>query len=250
MKRTLIILKIETILLFRNPFALFFNIAFPAIMILMYGSIYGNVPTPFYDGMGTIDATISGYVGMVIAVASILTFPLTLAEYKENKVYKRFDATPVQKEKIILIQFFANLVLILAGLAVLFAVAFCIYSVKIQGNIFVILSLMLLSVISLFGFGFFLTSIAKNLKTSNLLCFISYFIMIFLSGASMPVKLFPNSVKAISKFLPLTYVINMLKAAFSGSNFTYYFKDLVIVFVFGLVCIALGLVFYKRKNWT
>lgn len=250
MKNTLTILKIEAILLFRNPFALFFNIAFPALMILMYGSIYGNKPTPFYNGAGTIDATISGYVGMVIAVAAILTFPLTLAEYKEHKVYKRFDATPVQKEKIIIMQFFANLILILVGLAVLFAVAFCLYNVKIQGSFIIIFGCILLSVISLFGFGFFLTAVSKSLKTSNLLCFVSYFIMIFLSGASMPVKLFPDNLKIVSKYLPLTYVINMLNGAFTGNAFTAYYADIIIVSVFGLICIAAGLVLYKRKNWA
>lgn len=249
MNKTLTILKIETKLLFRNPFALFFNIAFPTLMVLMYGSIYGNEPTPFYDGMGTIDASISGYVGMVIAVAAILTFPLTLAEYKEHRVYKRFDATPVQKEKIIFIQFFASSVLIIVGLAVLLVVAFLGYSVKIEGNPIMIVFSILLSIISLFGFGFFLTSISNNQKMSNLLCFASYFIMIFLSGASMPIQMFPDSIKFISKFLTLTYVINMLKNAFIGSELTTYYGDVIIVFIFGIACIFLGLVFYKRKNW-
>lgn len=249
MKRLLTILKIETKLLFRNPLAIFFNIAFPTLMLVMYGTIYGNEPTPFFDGLGTIDASISGYVGMVIAVAAILTFPLTLAEYKEYKVYKRFDATPIQKEKIIIIQFFASAILIVVGLALLFMVAYFAYDVNIKGNPLLITSTILLSIVSLFSFGFFLTAISKNLKMSNLLCFASYLTMIFLSGASMPIESFPESMKVISNFLPLTYVVRILKNAFIGSALSNYSNDILVVAIFGLVCITLGLIFYRKKNW-
>lgn len=249
MKRAFTILKIETKLLFRNPLALFFNIAFPTLMLLMYGTIYGNDPTPYFDGLGTIDASISGYVGMVIAVAAILSFPLTLAEYKEYKVYKRLDATPIQKEKVIVMQFFASINLVLVGLALLFITAFVGYDVTIVGSPLIIAFTILLSIVSLFAFGFFLTAISKNLRMSNLLCFASYFAMIFLSGASMPIESFPDSLKVLSNFMPLTYIVRMLKSAFIGNALNSYTSDILVVAGFGLVSIVLGYIFYRKKNW-
>lgn len=249
MRSAFTILKIETKLLFRNPLALFFNIAFPTLMLIMFGTIYGNEPTPYFNGLGTIDASISGYVGMVIAVAALLSFPLTLAEYKEYKVYKRLDATPIQKEKIIIYQFFANLNLILVGLILLFLVGIVGYDVTITGQPQLIASTILLSIVSLFAFGFFLTAISKNLKMSNLLCFASYFAMIFLSGASVPIESFPESMKFLSNFMPLTYVVRMLKSSFIGDTLSSITNDMLVVAGFGLVCFILGLLFYRRKNW-
>lgn len=249
MRSAFTILKIETKLLFRNPLALFFNIAFPTLMLIMFGTIYGNEPTPYFNGLGTIDASISGYVGMVIAVAAMLSFPLTLAEYKEYKVYKRLDATPIQKEKIIIYQFFASLNLILVGLILLFLVGIVGYDVTITGQPQFIASTILLSIVSLFSFGFFLTAISKNLKMSNLLCFASYFAMIFLSGASVPVESFPESMKFLSNFMPLTYVVRMLKSSFIGDTLSSTTNDMLVVAGFGLVCFILGLLFYRRKNW-
>ena len=40
----------------------------------------------------------------VLAVVGIMAFPLTLAQYKERKIYKRFDATPLGKGAVIAVQ--------------------------------------------------------------------------------------------------------------------------------------------------
>ena len=50
----------------------------------------------------------SAYSVMVIGVTGLMAFPLTLAGYKENQIYKRFDATPAGKGLIILSQIAVN----------------------------------------------------------------------------------------------------------------------------------------------
>lgn len=250
MKRWMTIAKIEFYLLLRNPFAVFFNVAFPTLMLVMYATMYGNEPTPFFDGLGTVDATISGYIGMVIAVAGIMTLPLSLAEYKERKVYKRLDATPIQKEKIMLIQVLTSILLSFIGIAALLLVGFGGYSLTVKGTPFIVITSIVIAIGSLFAFGFFLAGVSKSLKVSNLLCFLSYFIMIFLSGATMPLSLLPESLVNVSRVLPLTYVIEMLNGAFRGLPLQDYLGSITIVIIFGMSCAILGWIVYRKQEWS
>jgi ABC-2 type transport system permease protein len=40
--------------------------------------------------------------------------------------------------------------------------------------------------------------------------------MIFLSGAAMPLEVLPDTVRTISNFLPLTYVVQLLRGLWVG----------------------------------
>lgn len=115
MKRFVLTCKIEFILLVRNFFGFFFGLIFPLMMLILFGTIYGNSPIASGSELRMMDLSIPGYSVMVMGVAGLMSFPLTLAECKERKIYKRFDATPVGKKHIILAQITVNLLLTVFG---------------------------------------------------------------------------------------------------------------------------------------
>ena len=38
----------------REPIATFFTLAFPPLLVLLFGAMYGNDPSPLYGGYGTM----------------------------------------------------------------------------------------------------------------------------------------------------------------------------------------------------
>lgn len=98
MKRFMTIFEIELRLFTRDFFGFFFTLVFPVLMLLLFGGIYGN--TPIYEGadLRMMDVSVPAYSVMVIGVTGLMSLPLTLAGYKEKKIYKRFDASPVGKK--------------------------------------------------------------------------------------------------------------------------------------------------------
>lgn len=198
MKKLFAALKIESLLFLRDFYGAFFTFIFPLMMLLLYGSIYGNEPSPYFNGMGAMDVSVPAYSVMVIGVTGLMAFPLTLAGYKENQIYKRFDATPAGKGLIILAQIAVNFLMTLAGFSVLLLAGTLIYHIRIDGSFLPILGALFLSIACIFSIGFFFTAIAPTIKINNLLCYVSYFVMIFLSGATMPREMFPDTLQKIS----------------------------------------------------
>lgn len=249
-KRFMLTCWIEFFLLVRNFFGFFFGLIFPLMMLVLFGTIFGNNPITPGSGLRMMDLSIPGYSVMVMGVAGLMSFPLTLAECKEKKIYKRFDATPVGKKHIILAQVTVNLLVTIVGIAILLLAGKLLYQVQMQGSVLAISVAGLLSVAAMFSMGFLFTAVGKDAKLTHLLCYLFYFIMLFLSGATMPAMLFPSSVRKISKLLPMTYAVDLMQGVFAGNSLRMHSREVFILGVLTVTFFALGALLYTRRDWT
>ncbi len=249
-KRFMLTCWIEFLLLVRNFFGFFFGLIFPLMMLVLFGSIFGNNPIAPGSDLRMMDLSIPGYSVMVMGVAGLMSFPLTLAECKEKKIYKRFDATPVGKKHMILAQVTVNLLLTAVGIAILLLAGRFLYQVQLQGSVFAIGAAGLLSIAAMFSMGFLFTAVGKDAKLTHLLCYLFYFIMLFLSGATMPAMLFPESIRKISKLLPMTYAVDLMQGIFAGDSLGLHGREVLVLGVLTVSFFALGALLYTRRDWT
>lgn len=249
-KQAAIIYKTEFLLFLRDFFGFFFTLVFPAIMLILFGSIYGNAPMYPGSSLGSMDISVPAYAVMVIGVTGLMAFPLTLAECKEKKIYKRFDATPAGKKTIILAQIVVNLVMTFIGIGILLAVGKILYHIQILGTAANIFTGILFSIGCMFSMGFFFTAIGRDAKITSLLCYLFYFIMLFLSGATMPDMLFPDNVKAVSAFLPMTYAVDLMQGVFAGDSLLSHKKELLILGLLTVLLTSVAALLYRKKDWT
>ena len=238
-------MTIEFKCFFRNFVSVFFTLLFPPLFLIRFGEIYGNDPTPMFDGLGTVDASVPAYICMVICVTGIMSLPLSLTTYREKKILKRFKATPTTPVQIIVAQIMVNLVMTVIGAALLIGIAKWRYDISFDGNIPEVAIAFLLSVLCIFSIGFVIASIINNSKAATALANVVYFPMLFLSGATIPIETMPDSIKDISKYIPLSYAVEIMKAAWNGKSLLDYKKALIILSVIAVACIILSVVFFR-----
>jgi ABC-2 type transport system permease protein len=92
LKLTLVELK----LFLRNPVGAFFTLIFPLMMLFLFGSIYGNEPSPLLGGYGSVDVSVPAYTAMIIATAGLLSLTIQISIYREKGVLRRLKATPLR----------------------------------------------------------------------------------------------------------------------------------------------------------
>lgn len=250
MKKFAAICKIEFLLFTREFFSIFFSLVFPVLMLLLFGGIYGNEPVYSGSDVKMMDVCIPAYSVMIIGVTGLMSLPLTISGYKEKKIYKRFDASPAGKKCVISAQIFVNLIMTLMGIAVLLIFGRLIYHINIKGDFFSVCAGFLFSVSAMFAMGFFFTSVGRDLKSTSLLCYLFYFVMLFLSGATVPDMLFPDIIKKIAAFLPMTYAVDLMQGLFAGGSLGTYGKEILVLGLTAAVFTAVGAVLYKNKDWT
>lgn len=250
MRRFTTICNMELRLFTSDFFGFFFTLVFPVLMLLLFGSIFGNAP--IYDGSDVrmIDISVPAYSVMVTGVTGLLSLPLTLSGYKEKKIYKRFDATPAGKKSIMAAQVSVNLIMTLIGISILLAAGKILYNIQIKGTVPSICISLLFSIAAMFSMGFLFTAVGQDLKSTTLLCYLFYFVMLFLSGATMPDMMFPDTIKKFSDFLPMSHAVDLMQGAFAGDNLTLHKKEFLVLGSVTVACTAVGAYLYRKKDWT
>ena len=207
---------VEAKLYLREPMAAFFTLVFPLMMLFLFGSIYGNEPTDFYNGRGSVDVSVPGYMAMIIGTVGLLSIAITMATYRETGVLRRYRATPLRPAVILTSQVMVNFVMTLLGVLLLVVVARLVYGLRFEGNGVSVLGAFILSTLSFFAIGFLLASLAPTARVANIVGMVLFYPNLFLSGAAMPKEMFPDGVLLVSRVLPLTYVVDLLQGLWFG----------------------------------
>ena len=69
----------EMKLFVREPIGLFFTLLFPLLLLVIFGSIFGNDSTGMFGGFGSVDNSVPGYMGMIIGTLGLIGLPVSLA---------------------------------------------------------------------------------------------------------------------------------------------------------------------------
>ncbi len=238
MKSLLRLTWVETKLFFREPIGAFFTLVFPLMMLFLFGSIYGNTPNANFGGRGTIDISIPAYTAMIIATSGLMSITITMAAYRENGVLRRFKTTPVSPLTILVAQVIVVFAMTLLGMFLLIIAGKLVYHVKFEGNWLSILGGFTLSSLSFFALGFILAGLMSSARTAQIVGMVLLYPMLFLSGAGFPRELLPAAIIKLSAFLPLTYVVNLLRGLWVGEAWSAHLLDagvLVGLLILGVI---------------
>ncbi len=245
MNKLAVITVIEFKLFFRNFFNVFFALAFPVGMLLLFGGIYGNKPVEYLGGHGMVDVSTPAYSCMVIAVTGLMSLPLTVAQYREKKILKRFMATPVNPADILISQVFVNFIMTILGMVALIVVGKIVFDLHFFGRILPTVFSFFLVTLCLFSLGLLIAGVSPNGKTANVIAYLVYFPMLFLSGATLPIEMMPEGIKNAARVLPLTYGVKLLTGVWLGDKLSAHTTDIIILFCIFVVCIVISAKLFK-----
>jgi ABC-2 type transport system permease protein len=245
MNTTLMITRIEFKLFMRNFAGVFFVLAFPILLLLFFGSMFGNAPVQFYGGHGTMDVDVPVFSCVVITITGILVIPWTVTRYRENKILKRYMATPIKPRNILTSQLVVNLVMAAVSITVLVLFGKFTYGVLIPHNILPVVLALFILALCIFSMGLLITSISSGIRASNVISLLVYFPMLFLSGAIMPLDTMPENMARIGRVLPLSYGIDLIKGVWFGGSLSAYSTDIFVLLLVFLVCTAGSIILFK-----
>lgn len=200
----------------REPIATFFTLAFPPLLVLLFGAIWGNEPSEMLGGYGTMDVSMSSYTALVLGTVGLIAVPITIADLRAKGVLHRYRATPLRPLTFIGADVLSNLIMTMLGMVALVTLGRLLYDVRFEGSVPLFLVTVAVSALSMFSLGYLIASLAPNPRTANVVGMVIFYPMMFLSGAAMPIEVLPEGVRRVSEFLPLTYVVRLLRGVWFG----------------------------------
>jgi ABC-2 type transport system permease protein len=219
----------EAKLFLREPVGAFFTLAFPLMVLFVFGSIFGNTPIKEFNGQGTVDISVPAYTAMIIGTVGLVGLPITLAAYRENGVLRRLHTTPINPLIILVAQVIVLFVMAILGMLLLIIAGKLIYHLRFEGNALQVLAGFILSIFSFFAIGFILAGLMPTARTAQMVGMVLLYPMLFLCGAGYPRELLPETIIRISNFLPLTYVVTLLRGLWVGNPWSMHVTDVLVL---------------------
>jgi ABC-2 type transport system permease protein len=213
----------------REPITAFFTLAFPPLLVLLFGAMYGNEPSPLFNGRGSMDVSMPAYTALVVGAVGLMTIPTATSAQREQGVLRRYRATPMSPLAYILADVITNLGMTVLGMGCLVLVGWLIYRVRFEGNMLSFGAALLLGSLAMFSVGYLIASLAKTARMAQVIAMAVFYPMMFLSGAGMPIELLPESLRKVSMALPLTYTTRLLRGMWFGDAWRDHMLDVAVL---------------------
>ncbi len=219
----------EAKLYLRDPWAAFFTLAFPLMMLVLFGMVYGNEPDPFFGGLGAMDVSVPAYTAMIIASVGLLSVGIGIATYREQGILKRYQATPMHPILYMAAHLLVHFAMTLIGTAILVIAGKVIYDIRFFGDWGSVLAAFTLATLSFFSLGFIIAGLARTARAAQVIGMVVFYPMLFLSGATIPLEIIEGGIGRWVKALPLTHVVTLLRGLWFGEPWGEHWVEVVVL---------------------
>lgn len=237
--------KTKCVLMTREYISLFFTILFCPMLLVIFGLIYGNEPSFVFNNQGTVDVMIPAYAGLIFAGSGLISLPVAVASSRERGELRRYKMTPIHPMVFLLTDVLMYFIISAIGMIVIMVIGYFAWGSTFNGNILYFILGFIMSGICIFSIGLFISSVSKNAKMAQTIGMVLSFPMMFLSGAGMPIELMPDNMKNISKFLPLSYCVSLMRDIWEKNNFSHLTNDLLVLAGISAVFIILTFITFR-----
>jgi ABC-2 type transport system permease protein len=188
-----------------------------------------------------------GIIAMVVMMALMTGLPHAISYEKDMGTLDGMLAAPINRLSIILGKVMAQTVRGMIQGFIILLLAVVLFGVVIEGNILLVIFLILLTVFSFVGLGILITSFTENEETATMVMMTLMFPMMFLSGVFFPLQQMPWYMQGLAKFLPLTYATTALrKVMVLGADISSVGTEILILVGFGIVLLAIAVPMFRQ----
>ncbi|HVZ56765.1 MAG TPA: ABC transporter permease [Chitinophagaceae bacterium] len=196
-----------------------------------------------------IDFYLPGMIGFSLIGASVFGVAFVFFTLRETLVLKRMYASPVKKGYIVLGESLSRLIFQMITVVVLILFGKYFYDFTLANGWLTFAELLVLCLVALMvfmGFGFIISSVARNQNVIPIYANLFMFPQYFLSGTFFPKSALPQGIQWLVDALPLTALNDGLrKVAFEGAHLPDCWKQLLILGAWGVVIYAVAVKVFR-----
>lgn len=215
--------------------------------IAMVNANVQKIPGRIYR---TIDFILPGQLGFSLLSSGVFGVAFLFFNLRQQLVLKRFYATPIKRSYIVLGEAISRVIFQMLTAVIIIGAGHFLFKFTLVHGLQTFLSIMVLSFIALIlfmGFGFIVSSVAKNESTippfANLITLPQF----LLAGTFFSIDAFPDWLRPICNVLPLTHFNNAMRSiAFEGASLASCWKEIGVLGIWAVVVYAVA---FKTFKW-
>src|ERR1700720_1720807 len=241
MEAFLALLAIDLKLTWRNRTVLFFNLLFPLLFLFLFAPFsYVKEPNiiPFLVTM----VTVIGVLGNGLFGGGIRA-----VQEREANILRRYKVTPITPLPLLVASVVTGWILYMPNVILILTLAHFLYGMPWPQSM---PSILLFTTIAICGFraiGLILASVVNSMQESQLIVQLIYLPMLFLSGATFPLSMFPPWLLVVTQFVPASYMVTGIQGMLLRQEGLWANREPMLALVL-TTCLGLFIA-YKLFRW-
>jgi ABC-2 type transport system permease protein len=218
--------KMRIRLALRNRAFFFFTFVMPLLFLFAFVAFFGKTSRE--------TAYVLGAVLTLTVMGSFWGLSVQLVTFREQGILRRFRIAPVPASAMLASSIVSNYFLTLP--IIIIEVVFCHYAYHLQswGNLWEIFVLVTLGSPAFAAFGLIVASVTNTMQETQMINNLLWMGFLVLSGATIPLAIFPKWLQHFSLFIPATYLARGLESAANNRATTGEIVTEVVALALGL----------------
>jgi len=204
MKRFLILTKAIFLMHLRNGFVLFWNFAFPVLLMLIYGVVMSQYMDYMTPGVIVLNALSFGLVGS----------SNMMLEMREKSILRRLQASPLPAGQLIGSYLLVNLLIGILQSTLIIIAGVLLYKVPVSGlSLALAYPMILAGLLAFMALGGIISGVAAKAGTATAVGMTIYSSLMFISDMVFPLDMLPNWLRNVVPYLPAYPVVQLVRSA-------------------------------------
>ncbi|MFZ5855637.1 MAG: ABC transporter permease [Chloroflexota bacterium] len=223
MKRFLILTKSLALIQLRNGAVLFWNFAFPVLLMLIYGVVMSQYMAYMTPGVIVLNALSFGLVGS----------STMMLEMREKSILRRLQATTLPAWQLIVSYLLVNIIVGTLQSTLIIVVGAVLYDVPVSvQSMALTYPMIVLGLLTFMSLGGIISGVAPKAGTATAVGMTVYFLLMFISDMIFPLDMLPEGLRNVIPYLPAYPVVQLVRSAMLESilnpQWVTYFALLVV----------------------
>ena len=227
MKRFFILTKAMTLMHLRNGYVLFWNFAFPVLLMVIYGAIMSQY----------IDYLTPGVIVLNALSFGLVSSSTMMLEMREKGVLRRLQATPLPAVQLIGSYLLVNIVIgVLQSTLIIFA-GVLLYKVPVSAmGLLVAYPMILFGLLAFMALGGVISGMSAKAGSATAIGMTIYFVLMFISDMIFPLDMLPAWLQNVVPYLPAYPAAQLVRSAMLDASLDpQWFSQILLLAAYGIV---------------
>ncbi|MGD8398915.1 MAG: ABC transporter permease, partial [Anaerolineae bacterium] len=206
-------------------------------------------PRVWYNpSMESANFMIPGLIGTILFLITMMLTSMSIVREREQGTIEQLIVTPIRPIELIVGKVAPYVVIAFWDLLEILFIGVWWFDVPIHGSVSLLLALSGLFLVTSLGLGVLISTVSKTQQEAMLLSFFILLPAIFLSGYFFPIDAMPPVLQHVSKVVPLTYILIIVRAIIlKGVGFEALQGEAVALSVFGAATLVLAAARFQKR---
>lgn len=202
----------------REPMAVFFGLVFPALLLVVIGTVFPGAtdPTPDLGGRSLVKTYAPVSIALGLATVALSLLPAGLGGDREKGILRRLSTTPAHPGTLVSAHLVVQLVVVTLASAAAVLAGRLVFGIPLPASPGWFLLSFLLGAVSLLGVGLLIGALVPSAASGQAVGMLLYFPLLFFAGVYIPLDIMGEGVRTVSSYTPSGAAVQALSASWAG----------------------------------